>query len=39
MGLFDKLKKKEETRENNNKEINAQGWDAITNECERVYPN
>lgn len=39
MGLFDKLKRKEETRENNNKEINAQGWDAITNECERVYPN
>ena len=39
MGLFDILKKKEETRENNNKEINAQGWDAITNECERVYPN
>lgn len=39
MGLFDKLKRKEETRENNNKETNAQGWDAITNECERVYPN
>ena len=39
MGLFDKFKKKEETKDNNNAEINAQGWDAITNECERVYPN
>lgn len=19
--------------------INAQGWDAITKECERIYPN
>lgn len=37
MGLFDKLKKKEKI--NNNEEINAQGWDAITCECERVYPN
>lgn len=39
MGLFDKFKKKEETKENNNEEINAAGWDAITNECERVYPD
>lgn len=37
MGLFDKFKKKEET--SNNKEINTQGWDAITKECEKVYPN
>ena len=39
MELFDKLKKKEKGKENNNEEISAQGWDAITNECERVYPN
>lgn len=39
MGLFDKFKKKEEIKENNNEEINAAGWDAITNECERVYPD
>ena len=39
MGLFDKFKKKEKTKENNNEETNVQGWDAITNECERVYPN
>lgn len=39
MGLFDKFKKKEETKENKKEEINVQGWDAITNECERVYPN
>ena len=39
MGLFDKFKKKEKAKENNNEEISAQGWDAITNECERVYPN
>ena len=38
-GLFDKFKKKEETKENKKEEINVQGWDAITNECERVYPN
>lgn len=25
--------------ENNNEEINASGWDAITEACERVYPN
>ena len=39
MGLFDRFKNKTETKENNNEEIKAQGWDAITNECERVYPN
>ena len=39
MGLFEKFKKKEKTKENNNEETNVQGWDAITNECERVYPN
>lgn len=36
MGLFDKFKKNQDkTME---KEENAQGWDAITRECERVYP-
>ncbi|HJC64943.1 MAG TPA: suppressor of fused domain protein [Candidatus Blautia merdavium] len=39
MGLFDKFKKKEKTKENNSEDANVQGWDAITNECERVYPN
>lgn len=47
MGLFDKFKKKEEAKANINtnttatedEEINAQGWDAVTAECERVYPN
>ncbi len=39
MGLFDKFKKKEETKVNANEEINAQGWDAIDAECDRVYPN
>ncbi len=39
IGLVDKFKKKKETKENNNEETNVQGWDAITNECERVYPD
>ena len=38
MGIFDKLKKKQETNTTDEK-IKAYGWDAITNECERVYPN
>lgn len=45
MGLFDKIKKKNELNEtkeintaNENKEMKAEGWDAITSECERVYP-
>jgi hypothetical protein len=33
MKLFDKFNKKETNK------INAQGWDAITKECERIYPN
>ncbi len=39
MSIFDKFKKKQENIGDNNKEINTQGWDAITAECERVYPN
>lgn len=38
MGLFDIFKKKEENNKQQNEEINAQGWDAITKECERIYP-
>lgn len=38
MGLFNK-KKEEQQNKTENEEINAQGWDAITEECERVYPN
>ena len=38
MGLFDIFKKKEENNKLQNEEINSQGWDAITKECERVYP-
>ena len=39
MGLFDIFKKKEESGQQQNEEFNAQGWDAITKECERVYPD
>lgn len=39
MGLFDKFKKKKDINTNDNEEINAQGWDAITEECERAYPD
>ena len=35
MGLFDIFNKKEEKK---TEEVNASGWDAITGECERVYP-
>ena len=35
MGLFDIFNKKEEKK---TEEVNASGWDAITEECERVYP-
>ena len=37
MGLFDKFKKNDK-KVKENEEINAPGWDAITEECERVYP-
>ena len=37
MGLFDRFKK-QESKENESEEINAQGWDAITKECEKAYP-
>lgn len=37
MELFDKFKKNQ-NKTNDSQEINAEGWDAITSECERVYP-
>lgn len=44
MGLFDKLKKKKPQSESAEqaepqKESVAYGWDAITAECDRIYPN
>mgnify|MGYP004444583177 FL=1 len=39
MGLFDKFNKNKKETVNRNEEINAKGWDAITEECERVYPD
>lgn len=36
MSLFDKFKK---LNENENNEINASGWDAISELCDKVYPN
>ena len=36
MGLFDLFKKN--TKEEENKEINAPGWDAIEAEAKRIYP-
>lgn len=39
MGIFDKWKKKSESREETPKEeVSAVGWDAITAACEAVYP-
>lgn len=39
MGLFDKFsKKKIDTDSTEEKEISAPGWDAITKEFERIYP-
>lgn len=34
MGLFDKFKKSDK-----NNDVNVNGWDAITNLCDRIYPN
>jgi len=40
MGLFSKKKQKEEQKiQPKEEELNSQGWEAITKECERVYPN
>lgn len=40
MGIFDKFKKKNNLNETSSSdEIKALGWDAITNLCDRVYPN
>lgn len=37
MGIFDGFKKKDRTDEAETRSM--EGWDAITKECERVYPN
>ncbi len=34
MGLFDKFKKSDK-----NNDVKAIGWDAITNLCNKIYPN
>ncbi|MCM1256839.1 MAG: suppressor of fused domain protein [Roseburia sp.] len=39
MGLFDKFKKKTESENKETEEIEALGWDAITAEFERIYPD
>lgn len=39
MGLFDKFKKNNKNKKVENDEINAPGWDAITELCDKVYPN
>lgn len=40
MGLLDKLfNKKKEVEEKNDKKLNTKGWDAIDEECEKVYPD
>lgn len=40
MGLFDKFKKKpDNSQENKNNELKASGWDAITELCEKAYPD
>ena len=38
MGLLDKFKKSTKKENYQSEEISGQGWDAITSECERVYP-
>lgn len=39
MGLFDKFKKSNKNEQTKNEKINASGWDAITELCDKVYPN
>ncbi len=39
MGIFDKFKKNSKNENKTNEEINAPGWDAITELCDKVYPN
>lgn len=39
MGIFDKFKKNSKNENKANEEINAPGWDAITELCDKVYPN
>ncbi len=39
MGIFDKFKKNSKNENKTNEEINAPGWDAITELCDKIYPN
>ena len=39
MGLFDKLKRNNKEKPVKKEEQAALGWDAITKECERIYPS
>ena len=41
MGLFDRFKKKEDKdkEDKNNEEVKSVGWDAITDACEKIYPD
>ena len=36
MDVFDKFKK---NNKNENNDVKANGWDSITNLCDKVYPN
>ena len=38
MSLFDRLRKGKNTDKTKKEEAGAEGWDAITRECERIYP-
>lgn len=38
MGLFDRIKKEKNQKEMIERDINASGWDAITEACEKIYP-
>lgn len=39
MGLFKRSKKEQKVTKTVDNEPKALGWEAITNECERIYPN
>lgn len=39
MELFDEFKENNKNKKIENEEINAPGWDAITDLCNKVYPN
>lgn len=39
MGLFNKHNKKDDAKQVEETSVDARGWDAITSECEKVYPD